>query len=80
MMPSNTLFADVDLAPRDPILGLSEQFSADPNPAKVNKTSARTSRAPTVAPRAPRTSRARGRAAKAAAGHTPIELMGGPAT
>jgi aromatic-amino-acid transaminase len=36
MTPSNTLFADVDLAPRDPILGLSEQFNADPNPAKVN--------------------------------------------
>ena len=31
-----TLFADVELAPRDPILGLTEQFNADPNPAKVN--------------------------------------------
>ena len=31
-----SLFADVDLAPRDPILGLNEQFAADPNPAKVN--------------------------------------------
>jgi aromatic-amino-acid transaminase len=29
-------FADVALAPRDPILGLTEQFAADPNPAKVN--------------------------------------------
>jgi aromatic-amino-acid transaminase len=29
-------FADVALAPRDPILGLTEQFNADPNPAKVN--------------------------------------------
>ena len=33
-MPS--LFSDVELAPRDPILGLNEQFNADPNPAKVN--------------------------------------------
>src|SRR4051812_13144416 len=33
-MPS--LFAAVELAPRDPILGLNEQFNADPNPAKVN--------------------------------------------
>jgi aromatic-amino-acid transaminase len=31
-----TLFAAVELAPRDPILGLNEQFSADTNPAKVN--------------------------------------------
>ena len=31
-----TLFATVDMAPRDPILGLTEQFNADPNPAKVN--------------------------------------------
>lgn len=31
-----TLFASVELAPRDPILGLNEQFNADPNPAKVN--------------------------------------------
>jgi aromatic-amino-acid transaminase len=34
-MPSS-LFANVDMAPRDPILGLNEQFNADPNPAKVN--------------------------------------------
>src|SRR4051794_2777177 len=33
-MPS--LFDAVELAPRDPILGLNEQFAADPNPAKVN--------------------------------------------
>lgn len=26
----------VEMAPRDPILGLNEQFAADPNPAKVN--------------------------------------------
>ena len=31
-----TLFAAVELAPRDPILGLNEQFAADTNPAKVN--------------------------------------------
>ena len=31
-----SLFAAVDMAPRDPILGLNEQFAADPNPAKVN--------------------------------------------
>jgi aromatic-amino-acid transaminase len=31
-----SLFATVDMAPRDPILGLNEQFNADPNPAKVN--------------------------------------------
>ena len=33
-MPS--LFSAVEMAPRDPILGLNEQFNADPNPAKVN--------------------------------------------
>jgi aromatic-amino-acid transaminase len=31
-----SLFAAVQMAPRDPILGLNEQFNADPNPAKVN--------------------------------------------
>ena len=31
-----SLFAAVELAPRDPILGLNEQFNADPNPTKVN--------------------------------------------
>lgn len=31
-----SLFSAVEMAPRDPILGLNEQFSADPNPAKVN--------------------------------------------
>ncbi len=34
-MPS-TLFAGVPLAPRDPILGLNEQFAADPRADKVN--------------------------------------------
>ena len=36
MTHSSTLFADVVQAPRDPILGLNEQFLADPNPAKIN--------------------------------------------
>ncbi len=31
-----SMFAAVEMAPRDPILGLNEQFNADPNPAKVN--------------------------------------------
>ena len=31
-----SLFSAVELAPRDPILGLNEQFNADTNPAKVN--------------------------------------------
>jgi len=31
-----SLFSAVETAPRDPILGLNEQFNADPNPAKVN--------------------------------------------
>jgi aromatic-amino-acid transaminase len=31
-----TLFAAVEMAPRDPILGLTEQFAADPRPDKVN--------------------------------------------
>ena len=31
-----SLFANVEMAPRDPILGLIEQFVADPNPHKVN--------------------------------------------
>jgi aromatic-amino-acid transaminase len=35
-MTSATLFSSVEMAPRDPILGLNEQFNADPNPAKVN--------------------------------------------
>jgi len=33
---TSSLFASVEMAPRDPILGLTEQFIADPNPAKVN--------------------------------------------
>ena len=31
-----SLFTSVALAPRDPILGLNEQFAADPRPTKVN--------------------------------------------
>jgi aromatic-amino-acid transaminase len=31
-----SLFAAVEMAPRDPILGLNEAFNADKNPAKVN--------------------------------------------
>jgi aromatic-amino-acid transaminase len=31
-----SLFASVEMAPRDPILGLNEQFNADTNPNKVN--------------------------------------------
>ncbi len=33
---AESLFARVERAPRDPILGLNEQFAADPNPQKVN--------------------------------------------
>jgi aromatic-amino-acid transaminase len=33
---STSLFAAVEMAPRDPILGLTEAFNADKNPAKVN--------------------------------------------
>jgi aromatic-amino-acid transaminase len=31
-----SMFSTVEMAPRDPILGLNEQFNADPNPNKVN--------------------------------------------
>ena len=31
-----SLFSAVEMAPRDPILGLTEQFNADANPQKVN--------------------------------------------
>ena len=33
---TSTLFASVEMAPRDPILGLSEAFNADARPTKVN--------------------------------------------
>ncbi|MDQ6638366.1 MAG: aspartate/tyrosine/aromatic aminotransferase [Pseudomonadota bacterium] len=32
----SSIFDAVEMAPRDPILGINEQFAADPNPAKVN--------------------------------------------
>ena len=34
--PAYELFTRVEMAPRDPILGINEQFIADPNPNKVN--------------------------------------------
>ncbi len=33
---TESLLSRVEMAPRDPILGLNEQFAADPNPNKVN--------------------------------------------
>jgi aromatic-amino-acid transaminase len=36
MSSASSLFSAVEMAPRDPILGLNEQFNADTNPAKVN--------------------------------------------
>ncbi len=33
---SSSLLASVEMAPRDPILGVTEAFNADPNPSKVN--------------------------------------------
>src|SRR5215472_9070102 len=33
---TTSLLAAVELAPRDPILGVTETFNADPNPRKVN--------------------------------------------
>ncbi len=36
MPAAPSILSAVALAPRDPILGLNEQFAADPNPAKVN--------------------------------------------
>ena len=33
---SSSLFANVELAPRDPILGLNEAFTHDTRPHKVN--------------------------------------------
>ena len=35
-MNARSMFADVPLAPRDPILGLTEQFNADQRPNKIN--------------------------------------------
>jgi aromatic-amino-acid transaminase len=36
MSSKSALFSAIEMAPRDPILGLNEQFASDPNPAKVN--------------------------------------------
>jgi aromatic-amino-acid transaminase len=33
---NTSLFSEIELAPADPILGLTEAFNKDPNPAKVN--------------------------------------------
>ena len=38
-----SLFTAVEMAPRDPILGLNEQFAADTNPNKVNRSEEHTS-------------------------------------
>jgi aromatic-amino-acid transaminase len=34
--PSASLFSAIEMAPRDPILGITEAFNADSNPGKVN--------------------------------------------
>jgi len=34
--PSASLFGAIEMAPRDPILGITEAFNADTNPAKIN--------------------------------------------
>ncbi len=36
MTTANTLFTAIEMAPRDPILGITEAFNADTNPDKVN--------------------------------------------
>ena len=36
MLSPASLFSAVEMAPRDPILGITEQFAADTNPKKVN--------------------------------------------
>ncbi|WP_208023838.1 amino acid aminotransferase [Duganella aquatilis] len=35
-MTNPSLFSAIDMAPRDPILGITEAFNADQNPAKIN--------------------------------------------
>ena len=35
-LASSPLFSAIEMAPRDPILGITEAFNADKNPAKVN--------------------------------------------
>ena len=34
--PADTLFDAIEMAPRDPILGITEAFNADKNPGKIN--------------------------------------------
>ena len=34
--PADSLFAAMEMAPRDPILGITEAYNADKNPAKIN--------------------------------------------
>ncbi|MDE2430533.1 MAG: aspartate/tyrosine/aromatic aminotransferase [Burkholderiales bacterium] len=36
VLSSSPLFSAIEMAPRDPILGITEAFNADQNPAKVN--------------------------------------------
>jgi len=36
IMTNPSLFSAIDMAPRDPILGITEAFNADQNPAKIN--------------------------------------------
>ncbi len=36
MSPAASFFSNVEMAPRDPILGITEAFAADTNPKKVN--------------------------------------------
>ncbi len=36
LAPQSSMFSAVEMAPRDPILGITEQFAADTNPKKVN--------------------------------------------
>ena len=33
---SASIFGAIEMAPRDPILGITEAFNADTNPAKIN--------------------------------------------
>jgi aromatic-amino-acid transaminase len=35
-MTNSSVFSAIEMAPRDPILGITEAFNADTNPAKIN--------------------------------------------
>ena len=35
-MTTSSVFSAIEMAPRDPILGITEAFNADTNPAKIN--------------------------------------------